>query len=209
MAKFMVVPKGLNVRSGPGVSYDPPLAVLAHGDVIEEVAVVGWTPMAMSNGKVGWVSRAYLQVAPDDVPPVLVGITGQAIVEKALTQAGDPYIFGYEVDLQDPDPDAFDCSELVQWVCAQLGVIPKMPDGAVYQYEHCQTYPTLITLEKAVKTAGALLFRITPEGNNHVAISMGNGITIEARGKAYGVGSWSASGRPWTAAGLIPGVKYV
>jgi cell wall-associated NlpC family hydrolase len=129
------------------------------------------------------------------------------VVTKAMTQTGDPYIFGTEVNLTDPNPDAFDCSELVQWVCAQLGVKPAMPDGAIYQRDHCRNHGTLITLAEAVKTPGALLFRISSSGN-HVAISMGNGATIEARGSAYGVGSWSATRSGFTHAGLIPGVSY-
>ncbi len=64
-----------------------------------------------------------------------------------------------------------------------------------------------IEIEDAITTPGALLFRMSSSGN-HVAISRGNGTTIEARGKAYGVGVFSAKGRPWTHAGLIPGVDY-
>lgn len=134
-------------------------------------------------------------------------MTGQVIVTKAMTQKGKPYIFGYEVDLNDPNPKAFDCSELTQWVCHQCGVKPEMPDGAIYQMRHCRNHGTLIGINKAIDTAGALLFRITPNGN-HVVISRGNGTTIEARGKDYGVGCWNIKGRGWTHAALIPGVEY-
>lgn len=134
-------------------------------------------------------------------------VTGKDIVVKAMTQAGDPYIFGYEVNLDDPNPPAFDCSELVQWVCHQLHVKPEMPDGASNQYHHCDNHDDLIEIEDGITTEGALLFRINDQGN-HVAISRGDGSTIEARGKKYGVGTWPAENRPWTDAGLIPGVKY-
>jgi cell wall-associated NlpC family hydrolase len=135
-------------------------------------------------------------------------MTGQDVVDKAMTQAGKPYIFGYEVDLDDSDPEAFDCSELTQWVSHQLGIKPELPDGAIYQMRHCRNHSLIIPVSQAVKTPGALLFRISESGN-HVAISRGDGTTIEARGKAYGVGSWSAiKGRAWTHGGLIPGVKY-
>ena len=43
-----------------------------------------------------------------------------AFVELLLSQDGDRYIFGHEVSPSDSDPDAFDCSELVQW--AEAGV---------------------------------------------------------------------------------------
>lgn len=133
-----------------------------------------------------------------------MSITGQDIVELAMKQNGKPYIFGYEVRLDDPNPKAFDCSELVEWVCRQLGVKPTMPDGSGNQYEHCKRHGLEISLEDAVTTPGALLFRI----GHHVAISRGDGKTIEARGKDYGVGVFSATRDGFDAAGLIPGVDY-
>lgn len=135
--------------------------------------------------------------------------TGQDIYKKAMTQKGDPYVFGVEVDLNDPNPDEFDCSELVQWVCHQLKVKPEVPDGAYNQFHHCEKGGRMLDIEDAFKTVGALLFRISgPEGGNHVAISGPGNTTIEARGKKWGVGVWSAENRPWTDAGLIPGVHY-
>ena len=41
----------------------------------------------------------------------------------------------------------------------------------------------------------------------HVAISLGNGLTIEARGRAWGVGVFSAT-RGFDFAGKIPGLDY-
>lgn len=133
--------------------------------------------------------------------------SGQDLVDLELTQAGKPYIYGYEVDIDDPDPAAFDCSEMEQWACHRLGVVPEFPDGAIYQYRHCKRHGTLISVAKAIKTPGALLFYIS-DARRHVATSQGNGMTIEARGKDYGVGQWKATGRGWTHAALVPGLKY-
>lgn len=170
-----------------------------------------WWEVELEGGDLALISgklvQPYFGPVAAEVGPLVVGVTGSAIVGKAMTQAGDPYIFGYEVDLDDPDPEAFDCSELVQWVCAQLRVKPTMPDGAAGQYDHCKKQGTLVSIEKAVKTVGALLFRISSSGN-HVVISRGDGSTIEAKGSAYGVGVFGTVGRGWTAAALIPGVKY-
>lgn len=130
------------------------------------------------------------------------------IIEWAERLKGIPYIFGTEQDGR-PKPKAEDCSELIQNACDQNGVVPKMPDGAYNQYKHCKNHDTLIGIREGIDTYGALLFRIEgPDGPNHVAFSLSNGKTFEARGKAYGVGSWSANGRPWTHAALIPGVDY-
>jgi len=133
--------------------------------------------------------------------------TNDDIMDLAQQQDGKDYIFGREDSPKDPDPEAFDCSELVEWVCARENVQPTMPDGAANQLAHCRAHGTLISIGDAMTTKGALLFRISGEGN-HVAFSLGNGNTFEARGKDYGVGSWSAKNRTWTHAALIPGVDY-
>lgn len=144
--------------------------------------------------------------------------TNKEFVKLALDQSGDEYIFGVEVSPANPNPTAFDCSELVQWCCDRLSVNPRMVDGSWYQARHCKQYGLLVSIDKAIKTAGALLFKFSSspwEGgrpnNAHVAISLGDGWTIEARGRAYGVGTWSAAQgqRGWTHAGLVPGLKYV
>ncbi len=127
-------------------------------------------------------------------------------VRICLLQRGDRYVYGAEASLSDPDPDVFDCSELVQWACARVGVV--FPDGSQNQEAACRAANQIIPIPRAVKTQGALLFRRRPDAA-HVAVSLGNGTTIEARGSAYGVGSWDAvQGRDWTAAGLIPGMIY-
>ena len=123
---------------------------------------------------------------------------------KALTQRGDPYVFGAEARFDDPDPVAFDCSELVEWAAARLGV--RFVDGAENQRDACRNAGTLMPVAEGVRTRGALLFRINVRGD-HVAISLGDGKTIEARGRAYGVNVFNAAGRTWTHAGLVPGFE--
>jgi cell wall-associated NlpC family hydrolase len=134
-------------------------------------------------------------------------VTGQQLVDKALVMDGRPYIYGYEDDLEDPHPKAADCSELVQWTCYQCGVYPIVPDGAIYQYRHCKNYDTLIDVEEAIRTVGALLFVIDGD-HHHVAFSQGNGLTMECRGRKYGCGQFDANRPGWTHGALVPGVKY-
>ena len=132
-----------------------------------------------------------------------------------LAQDGDRYVFGHEVSLSDPDPDTFDCSELVQWAAARAGVLPRMPDGSWNQVSHCRKHGGLISVEEGVNTRGALLFRFSSDpfqgvrpSSAHVAVSQGDGRTIEARGSKWGVGVWPTAGRVWTHAALIPGLEY-
>lgn len=74
MAKFETT-TDLNVRSGPGVNYES-LDLLQKGEMVEEVAVVGWMPVEMDDGSIGWVSRQFLALATDEspTPPVVPGI---------------------------------------------------------------------------------------------------------------------------------------
>lgn len=145
-----------------------------------------------------------------------MSVTNDQIVELALSQDGDRYIFGVEVSPSDSDPNAFDCSELVQWVCARLHVIPSVPDGSWFQARHCKDHGTLVPVAEGIETRGALLFRFVGDpfggvgrpSQAHVAISQGDGRTIEARSPRYGVYRGSAHGRNWTHAGRIPGVVY-
>lgn len=135
--------------------------------------------------------------------------TAQELIDLLLSQEGAAYVFGAEADYDDPDPDAFDCSELVDWACNHLKVYPKMPDGSWLQFRHCRNHNTLIKIEDALQTRGALLFRIGHKTyGNHVAVSLGDGRTIEARGRKYGVGIFPARGRPWTHGALVPGLEY-
>ena len=117
-------------------------------------------------------------------------------LNAALAQNGDRYVFGAEASANNANPNAFDCSELVEWASAQAGV--RFVDGSSNQ--RANSIP--ISVEQAINTPGALLFR-----NGHVAISLGDGRTIEAKGSRYGVGIFNARGR-FTSGGLIPGMNY-
>lgn len=131
------------------------------------------------------------------------------------SQDGDRYEFGAEAAASDTDPAAFDCSELVQWAAAQAEVRPLFPDGSWIQARAVAAAGLLVPVATAVATRGALLFRFSSnpfEGGRpaqaHVAVSRGDGTTIEARSTRHGVGMFTAAGRGWTHAGLIPGIGY-
>lgn len=119
-----------------------------------------------------------------------------AFTAIALQQAGDTYIYGAEAAASNPNPNAFDCSELIQWAAARVGV--AFTDGSSAQIAACRP----ISVAQAIATRGALLWH---EG--HIAISLGNGRTIEAANSRVGVVSYSAAGR-FVRGGLIPGMRY-
>jgi cell wall-associated NlpC family hydrolase len=134
-------------------------------------------------------------------------------LDVAQAQVGDRYIFGAEVkNLDDPNPEAFDCSELTQWAAHQAGV--TIPDGAAGQYRYFQKMGLLIPVEDAKRTPGALLFHFAsdPVGGRgeppvaHVAISTGDGRTIEARNSRAGVVNAEVGNR-FNYAAIIPGIS--
>jgi cell wall-associated NlpC family hydrolase len=118
----------------------------------------------------------------------------------ALKEVGKPYVLGSEGP-PDESLRTWDCSELVQHLLAQVGVVQvtdskgrvtpvNVFDGAGFQWERSVSIP----LEAGVKLPGALLFIRSasayprkPHQVGHVAISLGNGYLLEARGRAYGV----------------------
>ena len=81
------------------------------------------------------------------------------LVSLLVSQKGDKYVFGHEVSPDESDPTMFDCSELAEWGCARLKIKPKVPDGSWKQFRHCKKQGTIVAVERAILTPGALLFR--------------------------------------------------
>jgi hypothetical protein len=139
-------------------------------------------------------------------------VTASRFVNLCLGQKGDRYVFGAEASPLNPNPTAFDCSELVEWAAARAGVAPRVPDGAYYQRKHCLNFGQAISVASGIRTFGSLLFvgdgtGVGRDAITHLAVSLGNGLTIEARGSKWGVGTWSAE-RGFDFAAKIPGIDY-
>jgi cell wall-associated NlpC family hydrolase len=153
-------------------------------------------------------------VNPMTAPTSQTNTSLTRFLEVAQAQVGDRYVFGAEVkDLDNPNPDAFDCSELTQWAAHQAGV--TIPDGAAGQYRYFQKMGLLIPVEEAKNTPGALLFHFAsdPVGGKgepsvaHVAISTGDGhTTIEAKNSKAGVVNGEMGNR-FNYAAIIPGIS--
>lgn len=124
-----------------------------------------------------------------------------------LAQKGDRYVFGSETPLTAPGDDEWDCSELTEWAAGGL-----LLDGAYNQWKQTQRAGTTLSVASAMRTRGALLFvgdgtGVGRAAITHVAASLGDGTTIEARGRLWGVGCWAAAGR-FQFAGKVPGLNY-
>ena len=157
--------------------------------------------------------------------------TGTDIVNTAIritSSRAIPYAHGNQPPPSDPNPAFFDCSGLVEWVIGQFGLSLGTPPYTVNQWNACKAKGAMISVATAVATPGALLFShkdaagnpvdpatntFPPPAHAHVAISCGNGRTVEAMGKDrrtgvdFGVGLGTATPvTRWTHAALIPGL---
>lgn len=116
------------------------------------------------------------------------------------------YVFGAENALYHPERIArTDCSELVQ-VCVSTLLRRPWVDGSSTQYGVTRH----ISVAQALRTPGALLFisrNGRQSGVHHVAVSLGDGRTAEARNSRLGCGVWPAGSR-FNLAGLVPGFSY-
>ncbi|NUT90858.1 MAG: transglycosylase SLT domain-containing protein [Saccharothrix sp.] len=120
-------------------------------------------------------------------------------VALALQQAGKAYVWGANPG-NSPNPGAFDCSSLVQWAALRSG-IPDPTRTTYTQIAKIRGAGRTISVQQAINTKGALLFNNGPE---HVAISLGNGKTIEAMNSQAGVRQGDAAGR-FVIGGLLVG----
>jgi cell wall-associated NlpC family hydrolase len=136
----------------------------------------------------------------------------QTFLDSALAQEGDEYVFGAEANTGTADPTTFDCSELVQWAAGRAGV--KLDDGSWNQYLQLESAGKTISVEDAKHTPGALLFSFSENptagggrpSQAHVAISLGDGRTIEAASPETGVGIHKVGNR-FNYAAVIPGLS--
>lgn len=90
--------------------------------------------------------------------------TGADLVALAQRELGKPYVYGAN------GPETFDCSGLVQFAAAQLGLV--LPHRATLQRQ--------MTTPVSTPLPGDLVFYGTPAFSYHVGIYMGGGRMIDA-----------------------------
>lgn len=128
--------------------------------------------------------------------------TGHDVVRHAvaLDRLGGRYVWGAK------GPKHFDCSGFSYAAARKAG--GNLVHGSRPQRDQLLRAGRLVSVATAMRTPGALLFRIGVTATDHVSISLGNGSVIEAHSSKHGIGVFSAQGRRWTHGGLIPGVNY-
>ncbi len=106
----------------------------------------------------------------------------QQVVDLAMGRIGSTYVLGAA------GPDEFDCSGLVMWVYAQLGIELPHYSGAQMQ----TATPVTGKLRK-----GDLLF-YGPDGSQHVSIYIGKGLQIGANNPRTGIVVDAMEGSYWS-----------
>ncbi len=112
-------------------------------------------------------------------PGYSTGVSGSAVVQYALNFVGNPYVWGGK----DPNTGA-DCSGFTSYVFAHFGI-------SIPSYSYSQR-----SVGKEVSYANARAGDLICY-NGHVAIYMGNGQIVHAKGTAYGIVAYdNATYRP-------------
>lgn len=224
MKYFKVVSDGVNLREGPSTDF-PIIEKLQKGRVIRQPE--GWT-YALVIDEDGVISTGFAKSEflaettepPKPTPPPETLVSGQQFLDLAATKVGQEYVFGASAPFENPDYNGpWDCAEFISWVVYQITkkvygcVNNKAPLKDVDAYTGGWAADVKAgrvlstTLDKAFKTAGAILLRYYGK-SGHIVFSDGEGGTIEAMNEANGVKRSVVSGRDWSNAILIPGVKY-
>ena len=100
-----------------------------------------------------------------NLPPPPPGSGASGAVAAALTRVGSPYVWGAA------GPTTFDCSGLVVWAYAQVGINLPHYSGAQYQ--------TTTRISASQLQPGDLVF-YGPGGSEHVAIYIGGNQLVQA-----------------------------
>jgi hypothetical protein len=133
-------------------------------------------------------------VAPRDYDPGDLdapSVKLDRFMKAATDQLGTKCQFGAEARFDDPHPQAFDSSELVEWAAHQAGM-PDMPDGSWNQYRYLHDQGATASFDEAMQTRGALVFGFSSDplassdrpAHAYVGISLGNGKVLDISERA-------------------------
>ncbi len=158
----------LNVRSGPGTSYDK-VGSVRSGQILKATAENGWYKIDS-----GYISAEYVKEV--DASAASQSGKGQEIANYALQFVGYPYVYGGS------SPKGFDCSGLTYYVYAQFGysinrtASNQLSNG--YAVEKSQLQPgDLVMFRQNGSTKPA----------SHVGIYIGNNQYVHASTPGVGV----------------------
>src|SRR5579862_5424793 len=148
-------------------------------------------------------------------------MTGDDIIALGDKHVGEPYLLGAKVPKNDANyKGPWDCAEFVSWLyyqtfnilygCVNDNGDPGGPDSYSSGWARdAKRLGQIITVEQAKSTPGAAILRFAGNGEvGHIAVSDGNGGTVEAHGRLDGITNSVVDGRRWDMGILVPGVTY-
>lgn len=147
--------------------------------------------------------------------------TGVDLVKLASKHLGETYILGAFAPKNNAKwKGPWDCAEFVSWLtfqttglllgCTNNNDDPSRADAFSGAWARdAAAAQRSISIGQARATAGAVLVRKPPPGGiGHVAISKGDGTTVEAHSAKQGVSNQVVDGRRWDLAMLVPLLTY-
>lgn len=147
--------------------------------------------------------------------------TGKDIVDLARKHVGETYVLGASVPKDAANwKGPWDCAEFASWLVFQLaGYLygcnsdtgnPGTADAySGWWARDAAAKGRQVALTVAVNTPGAFVIRKPASTKvGHVALSAGDGTTVEAYSSHSGVITGKISGRRWDLAVLVPGFDY-
>lgn len=147
--------------------------------------------------------------------------TGNDLLVIAAPHVGEQYILGAHAPKNNANwRGPWDCAEFVSWCVFQAGEMlygchsntapPASADAYTgYWKRDAGTLGRKISVAEAARTPGAAILRVPqPGANGHVALSDGEGGTIEAMSASQGVRRHVVANRRWDMGILVPGISY-
>ncbi|MBN8991192.1 MAG: peptidoglycan-binding protein [Rhizobiales bacterium] len=167
---------------------------------------------------------AFLDNLPVQVvvqPPASGVPSGAGLVLRARKHIGEPYV-NTQVPKDDPDwHGPWDCAEFVSWLvyqeagilygCVDDHAAPAKADAYTGAWKaDLERLGKRVSVEEAAATVGGIVLRYPPGPGKmgHIAVCDGQGGTIEAKGRRYGVVADSVQGRVWDTGILLPNFSY-
>ncbi len=158
----------INVRTGPGTSYDRITKLSSGTSVTIHETVDGWHKISCSAGS-GYISSDYVYETSTAASSV-----GAQVADLARAYIGVRYSYG------GASPNGFDCSGFTQYLYKQYGY--SLIHSASSQYRSSGVY----VAREDLQPGDLVFFSSTPGGSiTHVGIYLGNDEIIHAR---YSIG---------------------
>jgi N-acetylmuramoyl-L-alanine amidase len=145
--------------------------------------------------------------------------TGDDVVRLATQHLGERYLFGVFVPKDNPDwRGPWDCAEFTTWlvynatgrlygVADPEGQLAEADAWTGFWLQDADERGSRCSLADAAATPGAFVLRHSARGG-HIAVSDGDGGTIEARSSRTGVVRARITGRRWDTGVLVPWIDY-